>query len=225
MSSSYWGYWLTVFGVAIVGLSITINNLTTTTTQDFYSVSRANENALLASVNFAYYRDYNEVKIDKEKYYEIFIRDLSSDVRGTNTFDVNFYGVYEAPPKASVEVTTVAGGKTVTTRDDAVIQVLADKQGDNSENNPSPGVSTNPTPNPEPSVPQTPTASCNFDGVNKFSKTIYGYVMDIGSGIYTDSSAGTLVRKAKTTDSLPEIVTLYGTSGNYLAIETSDGEC
>ncbi len=131
MQTSYWGYWLVVFGVAIVGIMIPIQALTTNTTQDYLSVKEVTEAAMLEAVDYGYYRDYNEVKMNKEKFMEVFLRMLSENMGRADTYKVSFYGLYEAPPKVSVEIKSSSGtnfvseGFDLTTRYDAVIQIHA----------------------------------------------------------------------------------------------------
>ena len=131
MQSSYWGYWLVVMGVAIVGLMISVQGITTTTTQDYYSLKEITEASMLEAVDYGYYRDYNEVKMNKEKFMEVFIRMLA-EVTGNDTYEINFYALYEAPPKVSVEVKSnsgtnfVSSGYDVTSRIDAIIQIFAE---------------------------------------------------------------------------------------------------
>ena len=45
-----------------------------------------------------------EIKINKEKFIESFLRRFSENASTSTVYTVSFYGVYEAPPKASVEV-------------------------------------------------------------------------------------------------------------------------
>ena len=134
MQSSYWGYWLVVMGVAIVGLMISVQSLTTNTTQDYLSIKEITEASMLEAVDYGYYRDYNEVKMNKEKFMEIFIRMLSETMTSLDKYEVNFYGIYEDPPKVSVEVKSnsgtdfVATGYDVVSRLDAIIQIYAEKE-------------------------------------------------------------------------------------------------
>ena len=116
MQSSYWGYWLVVMGVAIVGLMISVQGITTNTTQDSYAIREITDASMLEAVDYGYYRDYNEIKINKEKFME-----------------VNFYAIYEAPPKVSVEIKSSSGTNFIstddydtTTRIDAIIQIHAE---------------------------------------------------------------------------------------------------
>ncbi len=131
MQSSYWGYWLVVFGVAIVGLVITVNGITSTETQDYYTIKENVDASMLESIDFAYYRDYNEIKINKEKFMEVFIRKLPAVMAPNSTFKVNFYAIYEAPPKVSVEILSnsgasfIAGNYDTVTRIDAILQTFA----------------------------------------------------------------------------------------------------
>lgn len=132
MPSSYWGYWLVVMGVAIVGLMIQVQGITTNTTQDSYAIREITEASMLDAVDYAYYRDYGEVKINKEKFMEVFIRRLAETMGANDTYEVNFYAIYEAPPKVSVEVKSNSGASftatddyDTTTRISAIIQIHA----------------------------------------------------------------------------------------------------
>lgn len=132
MSSSYWGYWLVVMGVAIVGLMISVQGITTTNTQDYYTLKEVVDASMLEAVDYAYYRDYNEVKIDKEKFMEVFIRMLAEVMGTTDVYEVNFYDLYEAPPKVSVEIKSNSGTDFINvgnydtvTRIDAILQIYA----------------------------------------------------------------------------------------------------
>ena len=135
--SSYWGYWLITFGVAIVGLMISVQGITTNTTQDSYAIIEIAEASMLEAVDYGYYRDYNEIKINKEKFMEVFIR-MTAEVMGVNdSYEVNFYAIYEAPPKVSVEIKTNSGTNFINTGDydtvsriDAIIQIHAEEVGE-----------------------------------------------------------------------------------------------
>ncbi len=113
---------------------ISVQSLTTNTTQDYLSIKEITEASMLEAVDYGYYRDYNEVKMNKEKFMEIFIRMLSETMTSLDKYEVNFYGIYEAPPKVSVEVKSnsgtdfVATGYDVVSRLDAIIQIYAEKE-------------------------------------------------------------------------------------------------
>lgn len=104
MKNAFWGYWLILLGVFIVVIMLLVQSITTTNTQDYYLVKEITEAAMVDAVDYAYYRDYGEIKINKEKFYESFIRRFAETASLSTTYTINFYGVYEAPPKVSVEI-------------------------------------------------------------------------------------------------------------------------
>ena len=104
MKNAYWAYWLILLGMEIVVIMLLVQNLTTTSTQDYYLIKEITEASLVDAVDYSYYRDYGEIKINKEKFYESFLRRFAETASLSTTYTVSFYGVYEAPPKASVEI-------------------------------------------------------------------------------------------------------------------------
>ena len=68
MKESYWGYWLVILGVFVVVIMLLIQNVTSNSTQDYYSVKQITEASLVDAVDLAYYRDCGELKINKEKF-------------------------------------------------------------------------------------------------------------------------------------------------------------
>lgn len=131
MKSAYWGYWLIILGVFIVVVMLLVQSVTATNTQDYLSLKEIAENAMVDAVDYAYYRDYGEPKINKEKFMECFLRRLSNDVNINTTYKVEFYQIYEAPPKVSVKISTksrtfnIAGDSTtfdITNKIDAVLE-------------------------------------------------------------------------------------------------------
>lgn len=104
MKNALWGYWLVLLGVFIVVIMLLVQNLTTKNTQDYYLVKEITEAAMVDAVDYSYYRKYGEIRINKEKFYESFLRRFAETASFTTTYTVNFYGIYEAPPKVSVEV-------------------------------------------------------------------------------------------------------------------------
>ena len=108
MKNSFWGYWLILLGVFIVVIMLLVQNITTSSTQDYYLVKEITEAALIDAVDYAYYRNYSEIRINKEKFFESFLRRFAETSSLSTTYTINFYGIYEAPPKVSVEVKSVS---------------------------------------------------------------------------------------------------------------------
>lgn len=108
MKESYWGYWLITLGVFIIVIMMLISSVTTKNTQDYYLIKEVTEASMVDAVNYGYYRQYGELKIDREKFIESFLRRFAENV-SLNTYQIDFYGIYEAPPKVSVKITSKSG--------------------------------------------------------------------------------------------------------------------
>jgi len=108
MKESFWGYWIIVLGIFVVIIMMLVSNITTTNTQDYYLIKDVTEASLVDAVDYAYYRQYKELKINREKFIENFLRRFAENV-SLSTYTIDFYDIYEAPPKASVKITTESG--------------------------------------------------------------------------------------------------------------------
>lgn len=113
MKNAFWAYWLILLGVLIVVIMLLVQSVTSNNTEDYYLIKELTEAAMVDSVDYAYYRQYGEIKMNKEKFYESFIRRFAENASLTSTYTVSFYDVYETPPKASVEVKSKSGSFTV----------------------------------------------------------------------------------------------------------------
>lgn len=131
MKESFWGYWLVILGIFVVVIMLLIQNITSNSTQDYYSIKEISEAAMVDAVDLGYYRDYGELKINKEKYIESFLRRFAEIAGSTSNYDIVFTAIYETPPKASVEITSstasyvIASDSTqfdLTTRVDAILE-------------------------------------------------------------------------------------------------------
>ena len=134
MKSSYWGYWLIVLGIFVIVVLLLIRSVTATNTQDYYLVKEVAENAMMDSIDLAYYREYGEIKINKEKFMECFIRRMAAETSLSQSYQIDFYAIYEAPPKVSVKVSSksstfnVAGDVTefdIVNKIDAILEGTA----------------------------------------------------------------------------------------------------
>lgn len=106
MKESYWGYWLILLGILVVVVLMLVQSYTTTNTQDYYLIKEVTNAAMSDAVDYAYYRNTGEVRINKEKFVENFLRRFSETVNLNTTYKVDFYNLYESPPKVTVKVTS-----------------------------------------------------------------------------------------------------------------------
>ena len=92
-----------LFGIIIIML---FNEITVSNEQDYYTLKDAAEAAMIESIDVTYYRLTGEIKMVQEKFVENFVRRFAESVSLNNTYTVEFYDIYEAPPKVSVRVSS-----------------------------------------------------------------------------------------------------------------------
>ncbi|MBE6155903.1 MAG: hypothetical protein E7164_04020 [Firmicutes bacterium] len=106
MKEAYWGYWLVVLGVFIIVVLLLVQSFTSSNTQDYYLVKTITEAAMEDAIDYAYYRQYGEIRINKERFYASFLRRFAEEASISTTYDIEFNEVYEAPPKVGVKVSS-----------------------------------------------------------------------------------------------------------------------
>ena len=106
MKEAFWTYLLIALGIFIFVVLLLVQDLTSTDEEDYYLTKEVMEAAMIDAIDYGVYRQYGEIRIVKEKFYESFIRRYSESVGGVKTYKIEFYDVYETPPKASVRVRT-----------------------------------------------------------------------------------------------------------------------
>jgi len=135
MREGLWGYWLIVLGIFVIVILMLVSNTTTSNTQDYYLMKEVTESSLIDSVDYAYYREYGELKINREKFVENFLRRFAENVTIGSSYTIDFYDLYEVPPKVSVRVTTKSqtfsiGGSAsdfdIVNRLDAILEIDPD---------------------------------------------------------------------------------------------------
>lgn len=114
MKDSYWGYWLIVLGIFVIVVLLLVQSFTSTNSQDFHLVKSITEASMEDAIDLAYFSKYGELRINKEKFYESFLRRFAEEASISTTYTITFSDIYEAPPKVSVEVASKANSFTVT---------------------------------------------------------------------------------------------------------------
>jgi len=106
MSQSIWGYWLIALGIGVITVMMLVQNYTTINQEDYYLLKEVTQASMNDAIDFSHYRKHGELKINREKFIENFIRRFSESVKGNKNYKLDFYDIYETPPKVSVKVST-----------------------------------------------------------------------------------------------------------------------
>ena len=120
MKESYWGYWFILMGVFIIVVMMFTQDATTSTTQDYYQLKEVANSAIYDSIDYAYYSQTKQVRMLKEVFVENFIRRFSETASMTDTYRIDFFDLYESPPKVSVKVTSATGDYNIAKENTAV---------------------------------------------------------------------------------------------------------
>ncbi len=110
MKESVWGYWIIVLGVSIMSVMVLMQNFTTTSEQDYYLIKSVMESSMYDAVDYGYFSDTSEFKINGEKFVENFVRRFAEQLNINREYDITFYDIYEVPPYAVVSVTATGTG-------------------------------------------------------------------------------------------------------------------
>lgn len=106
MSHSIWGYWLIALGIGVITVMMLVQNYTTINQEDYYLLKEVTQASMYDAIDYSHYRKYGEIKINREKFIENFTRRFAESVKGNKNYKLDFYDIYETPPKVSVKVST-----------------------------------------------------------------------------------------------------------------------
>ena len=106
MSHSVWGYWLIALGIGVITTMMLLQSYTTINQEDYYLLKEVTQASMYDAIDYSHYRTQGEIKINREKFIENFIRRFSESIKGNKNYKLDFYDIYETPPKVSVKVST-----------------------------------------------------------------------------------------------------------------------
>ena len=106
MKESFWIYLLMILGLFIIVVMMLIQDLTSTSEEDYYLAKEALEASMVDALDLGLYRQTGEVRIIESKFVESFIRRFAESVNDSKNYTLEFYEIYEMPPKATVFIKT-----------------------------------------------------------------------------------------------------------------------
>ena len=115
MKESFWAYLFIVLGLFVIVIMMLIQDVTTTDEEDFYLTKEVMEAAMVDSIDYGVYMDTGDIRIIQSKFVENFTRRFADSVKDSKNYTLEFYDIYEDPPKATVKVSTSTKDYSVTT--------------------------------------------------------------------------------------------------------------
>ena len=106
MKESFWSIMIITIGVISVAFIYFFQTVTTEDEQNYTVLKEVTEAAMYDAIDISYYKTTGNVKINREKFVENFIRRFSNSVALGNTYTIKIYDVSETPPKVSLKVSS-----------------------------------------------------------------------------------------------------------------------
>ena len=131
MKESFWGVFVLGLGVMSIFFIVLFQNLTNTDEHNSQLLKEVTEAAMWDAFDYASYRANGEIRIDREKFVENFVRRYAESASLSRQYKIKIYDVNEKPPKVSLSVQSMVNGSSGSTnitfdlqnRIDAILEV------------------------------------------------------------------------------------------------------
>ena len=110
MRESIWGTFVVLFGIMCLFIIFFFQSLTNTDEHNFTILKETTEAAMIDALDLGTYRSTREIRIDREKFVENFMRRCAETASLSNSYVVSFYDINEQPPKVSMKISSKVGG-------------------------------------------------------------------------------------------------------------------
>lgn len=105
MSKGVMAAGIIMLGILTFGLINIISNYTSGNELDFQLLRDTTESAMLDAVDLGFFQTSDgQIRMDKEKFVEGFVRRFAQSVNNDRNYLIEIYDINETPPKASVRV-------------------------------------------------------------------------------------------------------------------------
>lgn len=104
MKESFWAAYIVAIGFILGVFILFFQSLTNIDEHNIAILKETTEAAMYDAFDYAGYRLYGTVRIDREKFAENFFRRFSENASLSRSYKVQIYDVNEIPPKVSVKV-------------------------------------------------------------------------------------------------------------------------
>lgn len=104
MKESIWGVYLITFGVIVIMVIYFFQSVTNTDEQNYNLLKETTESAMFDAFDLGAYQATGQIRIDREKFVESFLRRFADNTTLSNRYKIDIYDVNEEPPKVSIRV-------------------------------------------------------------------------------------------------------------------------
>ena len=106
MKESFWGTAIVAIGVIAIFFILFFQSITNTDEHNYNLLKETTESAMVDAFDLATYTSTGNIRIDREKFVENFIRRFAEDASLAQKYTIEIYDVHEYPPKVSIQIKT-----------------------------------------------------------------------------------------------------------------------
>ena len=129
MKESIWGYLVLIFGMICIVFIFFMQSASNTDQHNFTLLRETCKGAMYDAVDKEEYRENKTIRIDREKFVELFIRRFAENANLSKKYKIDIMDVNEIPPKVSIRISSVDGTTgiqnvefKITNRIDAILE-------------------------------------------------------------------------------------------------------
>ena len=115
MKESFWSVFIVTVGIVAISFIFLFQSLTNTDEHNMHLIKESTKGAMYDALDLATYRKTGEIRIDREKFVENFLRRFSENASLSRTYKIEIYDVNELPPKVSIKVKSAETVKVFST--------------------------------------------------------------------------------------------------------------
>ena len=104
MKESFWGAMVVGLGLVAIFFIYFFQSVTNVDEHNYHLLKEATEAAMHDALDLGLYREKGEVRIDREKFVENFLRRFAESATLSDNYQIDIYDVNEEPPKVNLVV-------------------------------------------------------------------------------------------------------------------------
>lgn len=121
MKESFWLILILGLGIICIAFISFFQSYTNTDEQNYQLIKEVTEAAMFDAFDEAAYKATGEIRIDREKFVENFLRRFAESASISDNYNIKIYDVSERPPKVSLQVSSKINSNFTTKKNQNII--------------------------------------------------------------------------------------------------------
>lgn len=120
MKESFWAILVVMIGIISMAMVFLFQDITNTDEHNYALLKETTESAMIDALDLPKYRETGEIRIDREKFVENFVRRFAENATLAQSYNIKIYDVNETPPKVSIQISSKKLGISVDSSDSII---------------------------------------------------------------------------------------------------------